>query len=210
MNTIVVWGAGNGLGLAIAEHFNAQGFHVTGISRNPDKSAAMQSACKQVYRCDATEQDQVEAVVEQLPQDAWVISTMGSYSAEVPVDYIGHRHLINALQARQINRFLMVTSLGCGDSWQYLSERARRGFGGAVREKSLAETWLTSSELDYTIVRPGGLNQGPATQQGELSQGVEVHGLINRGEVARLIHTLLADPASIGQTYACVDPTAKR
>ena len=210
MNPVAVWGASSGLGLALVEYFSGQGFDTIGVARNPDKSPAVKASCSQVFTCDATDKASVERVVEQLPKDTWVISTMGSFGADIPVDYIGHRYLIDALQANQIQRFLLVTSLGCGDSWQFLSERARKGFGAAVREKSLAEAWLSSSELDFTIVRPGGLVNGPITENGKLSQGVEVHGLIHRSELARLIHSLLKDESSIGQIYQCVDPTAKR
>ncbi len=205
MNPVVVFGASSGLGFATVAYFSQAGFDVIGVARNPDKNPELKQLCINTYACDATQQSDVDALVETLPQHATVISTMGSFRAEVPVDYIGHRFLVDALERRSISRFLLVTSLGCGDSWQFLSERARIGFGGAVREKSLAEAWLQSSTLDYTIVRPGGLLDGPTTHQGELSQGKEVHGAINRSEVARLIHSLLENQESIGQIFACVD-----
>ncbi|GAL09944.1 flavin reductase [Vibrio astriarenae] len=203
-------GAGSGLGLAIAEYYKSQGFSVYGVSRNPEKSERALVACAETYACDATNKDLVEATVEKLPKDAWVISTMGSFQADTPVDYIGHRYLIDALEEYAIPRFLLVTSLGCGDSWRYLSDAAKKGFGGAVREKSLAEAWLTSSTLEYTILRPGGLVEGEVTQTGELSQDKEVHGIIHRHEVARLTHKLFNDDMAIRQIFQCVDPKAVR
>ena len=130
---------------------------------------------------------------------------MGSFRVKQPVDYIGHRQLIELLQDKHIQRFLMITSLGCGDSWQYLSNASKKGFGDVLREKSLAESWLQTSSLDYTILRPGGLRDGAATQLAELSQNVEKHGVIYRADVAQLTETLLKENTSIGEVYACVD-----
>ena len=207
MPTIVIWGAASGLGAAMVEYFSAEDNQVIAIARNPEKNPRLQELGVETITCDATSKEQVVAAVERLPKDAYVISSMGSFMAPVPVDYIGHRYLIDALEDNAINRFVLITSLGCGDSWQYLSEAARKGFGAAVREKSLAEAWLASSSLDYTIVRPGGLKDGEVTNLAELSQGTEVHGLVYRQELARIIATLLDDQESYSQIYACVDPS---
>ncbi|WP_260259300.1 SDR family NAD(P)-dependent oxidoreductase [Vibrio intestinalis] len=206
MQKIAIWGAASGLGAAMVEQFHQLGFEVTAIARDPSKNLQLEQKNIPSIRCDATDKDQVNAAVSQLPQDTLHVSSMGSFMADVPVDYLGHRHLIDAMEAQQCTRLILITSLGCGDTWQYLSERAKQGFGAVVREKSLAETWLTSSSLDYTIVRPGGLKDGNVTHQAQLSQNSEVHGVISRQELARVVSTLINDPTSIGQIYHCIDP----
>ncbi|KXO07991.1 Flavin reductase [Moritella sp. JT01] len=206
MNEVVIFGAASGLGLAMVNYFTSHGVSVIGVARNVEKNA-LSTLCDKTYQCDATDQAQVSSVVESLSKDAIVISTMGSFRADIPVDYIGHRHLIDALESAGINRFLLVTSLGCGDSWQFMSARSKAGFGSAVREKSLAESYLQTSTLDFTILRPGGLKDGDVTNAGDLSQGKEVHGMITRHEVARLAHALLLQDKSKKQVFECVDPT---
>ncbi|MCW8329910.1 SDR family oxidoreductase [Photobacterium sp. SDRW27] len=206
MKELVVFGASRGLGLAIAKYYREQGHPVTAMVRDPDSATELADAGVSVIKGDGLNPEDIEHVLRQASPDSWVISTMGSFRASQPVDYIGHRHLINLLEEHKLQRFLMVTSLGCGDSWATLPERAKAAFGQAVREKSLAESWLQTSLLEYTILRPGGLQDGAVSQSGELSQGKEVHGLISRSEVARLTLKLLADDTSIRQIYECVDP----
>lgn len=210
MNNLIIWGAGSGLGTAMAEYFHQQDFNVIAIGRNPAKNPRINELNIKVIPCDATNQQQIKETLTMIPEGAIHISTMGSFNANIPVDYIGHRYLIDALAQQTASRFVLITSLGCGDSWQYLSESAKRGFGAAVREKSLAESWLQTSPLDYTILRPGGLKDGPLTHRGQLSQHQEVHGLITRSEVARLTHQLLLKTESIGQVYQCVDASLCR
>lgn len=206
MKNIAIWGAASGLGAAMLEYFYEQELNIIAIARKPSKNPRIAELGITSLICDATDQKQVEMTVSQLPKDTISISTMGNFNAQIAVDYIGHRFLIDALEQYAQRRFLLITSLGCGDSWQYLSDRAKQGFGSAVREKSLAESWLQSSTLAFTIVRPGGLKNGPSTNQGELSQDQEVHGVITRSEVARLSHQLLMTEESIGQIYQCIDP----
>lgn len=101
---------------------------------------------------------------------------------------------------------VLVTSLGCGDSWQYLSLRARTVFGQAVREKSLAESWLQTSSLDYVIVRPGGLLHGQATGKAILQQVDDVHGLVMRADVAEHVYLLAQQTTLKNQIYSIIQP----
>ncbi|WP_413516700.1 SDR family NAD(P)-dependent oxidoreductase [Photobacterium phosphoreum] len=206
MMNIAIWGAGSGLGAAMVDYFHGQGFNVIAIARNPSKNPKITDYNLTSIACDATDKTQVENAVALLPENTVNISTMGSFHADIPVDYIGHRYLIDALEQSSSNRLLLITSLGCGDSWRFLSDRAKQVFGGALREKTLAEAWLQSSGLDYTILRPAGLKDGAPTHQGQLSQNREVHGAITRSEVARLSHQLLLNDDNFGQIFQCVDP----
>lgn len=207
MRHIAIWGASSGLGAAMSDYYFEHGFNVIAIARNPTKNAKLVENQITSITCDATNAIQVQQAVSLLPENTINISTMGSFNSNNPVDYIGHRYLIDALENSTSRRLFLITSLGCGDSWKYLSARAKIGFGSAVREKTLAEAWLQSSSLKFTILRPGGLKDGEVTNLGEISQDKEVHGVITRREVARLSHELLLKTESVGQIYQCIDPT---
>ncbi len=98
---------------------------------------------------DACDASVVAAACRAAGPDALIISTMGGAQ-----DYLAHRTVIDEAEKAGISRMILVTSLGCGDSWPFLSERAKAAFGQAVREKTLAESWLQTSQLDYAILRP--------------------------------------------------------
>ena len=164
----------------------------------------------EVIEGDALDPAAVQQACAQAGPTARVISTLGSFRQPQPVDYQGNRNVIDAMEQTGLIRLLLVTSLGCGDSWQYLPERARAAFGHEVRLTSLAESWLQTSTLGWTILRPAGLQDGEATGQAVLSQGKEVHGLVRRADVAAHGLRLLTDEAALGQIYAIGDPELHR
>ena len=102
MQTVVIFGAASGLGAAMVDYFHDADYKVIAVARDPSRNSRLAELKLNSFSCDATDQKQVEQTVAKLPKDAWVISTMGSYRADVPVDYLGHRHLINALEANHI------------------------------------------------------------------------------------------------------------
>ncbi|MNO61254.1 hypothetical protein D3C76_518970 [compost metagenome] len=173
-------------------------------------AAELRALGVEVIEGDVLDAAAVAQACVQAGQGARVVSTLGSFRQPQPVDYQGNRHVIDAMEQTGLTRLLLVTSLGCGDSWQYLPERARAAFGHEVRLKSLAESWLQTSALDWTILRPAGLQDGEATGRAELSQGKEVHGLVRRADVAAHGLRLLADEAALGQIYAIGDPELSR
>ena len=76
-------------------------------------------------------------------------------------------------------------------------------------EKSLAESWLQTSLLDYAILRPGGLLNGEATGKAQRIQGQECHGFVMRADVAAHIRELANAPALNNQIYSLVEPELK-
>ena len=114
---IAVFGAGSGLGFEIAKYCASQGVAVFAIGRTATQNRQLNDFCKGVYDCDATDKAAVKGIIETLPNSVAIISTMGSFSATTPVDYIEHRHLIDLLESsdfsnKDISRFILITSLG--------------------------------------------------------------------------------------------------
>ncbi|EPL6454263.1 NAD(P)H-binding protein [Providencia sp. R33] len=198
----LLFGAGGkGVGNMIAQLAIANQQQVVAVVRNAEAAEKLSLQGVRVFVGDACDKAIVAAACEAAGAGATVISTMGGSQ-----DYLANRTVIDCVEQAGISRMIFVTSLGCGDSWQYLSLRSKAAFGQAVREKSLAESWLQTSSLDFAIVRPGGLLHGEATGKSILQQNTEVHGLVMRADVAAQVYQLARQPELKKRIYSLIQP----
>ncbi|CNI64331.1 MULTISPECIES: SDR family oxidoreductase [Yersinia] len=211
MKPWLIFGAGHGVGAHLLDlanqHANAalNPRPVTLLIRNPQHAEALRNQGLTVVCGDACDPGCVLEACQLAGPEAAIISTLGSRSA----DYQGNRVIIDTAEKLGLKRMLLVTSIGCGDSWPTLSPAARAAFGQAVREKSLAESWLQTSTLIYTVIRPGGLLDKPATDKAIRLQ-TEAHGMVTREDVARHLSQMIEDPATYHQIYALIEPGLAR
>jgi uncharacterized protein YbjT (DUF2867 family) len=104
-----------------------------------------------------------------------------------------------------VRRIVPVSSLGCGDSRRYASDKLLAAIGAVLDAKTRAEDQLHSLDLDWTIVRAGGLTDGEATGGGALYEDPRVHGRISRADLAGLILTCLAAEDTVHKVLSAVD-----
>lgn len=85
-------------------------------------------------------------------------------------------------------KLLLITSFGCGDSWCYLSEKAKNLFGVTLKYKSMSETWLMLSKVNWKIIRPVGLTNNNIEGNTSITTDKSLpHGYINRECLAKII-----------------------
>jgi len=205
MTPWLIFGAGGkGVGLLTALLALEASQPVIAVVRKEEAAQSLREKGATVLVGDACDDVIVSQACQLAGPGATVISTMGGAQ-----DYLAHRTVINCAEQAGITRMILVTSLGCGDSWAYLSARYRAAFGQAVREKSLAESWLQTSSLDFAILRPGGLLHGAATGKAQRFQTDDVHGLVMRADVAAEVVNLANSSALNGQIYSMVEPGLK-
>lgn len=198
----LLFGAGGkGVGNMIAQLAIANQQQLVAVVRNTEAVEKLSLQGVRVFVGDACDEAVVTAACEAAGAGATVISTMGGSQ-----DYLANRTVIDCAEQAGISRMVLVTSLGCGDSWQHLSLRSKAAFGQAVREKSLAESWLQTSSLDFAIVRPGGLLHGEATGKSILQQNIEAHGLVMRADVAAQVYQLARQPELKKQIFSLIQP----
>lgn len=131
MTPWLLFGAGGkGVGARTLELALAEQRPVVAVIRHADAATKLAQQGVKVFTGDACDASVVAAACRAAGPDALIISTMGGAQ-----DYLAHRTVIDEAEKAGISRMILVTSLGCGDSWPFLSERAKAAFGQAVREK---------------------------------------------------------------------------
>ena len=205
MSTVFLAGASRGVGLEVAKRLVGRSMPPIVLLRQPQPE--LEALGVQVRQGDAMNPDQVaDAMVGSSIET--VISTIGGISAEgVRSDFVGNRNLIDAALNVGAKHFILVTSIGTGDSAIALPDSALQALGAVLKEKNLAEEHLRNSGLTYTIVRPGGLKSEPATGNGVLTADPSIGGIIHRADVAELISQCVNNPKSYNQTLGAVDRT---
>lgn len=208
---VLLFGASRGTGFALARLLRTSDYQVTALVRTRAACAELERTGAHVLVGDALEPEDVARAFAAVPTGASVVSTLGGGMGDARlVDEEGNGHVIDRAVSAQAGRFVLVTSIGCGEMAPYRSERARSAFGAIVDAKTRAELRLRQTDLPYTIVRPGGLRDGPATGRGVLSGDPRVHGFIHRADLAVLIERVLRDPATLGWALAAVDTSEAR
>ena len=110
----------------------------------------------------------------------------------------------------QVTEFLL--ELGAGDSGGFLSQPMKL-LTSVVLRKALEdhteqENAVRDSGLPWTIVRPGGLRNSPATGQiAALEAPGRFTATIARADVAAFILDCIENPETAGHTYALGTPS---
>lgn len=203
MSCWLIFGASKGIGALLLDRAVNSGQQVVAFVRRDQDVERLSKRGIQIIQGDACDGLAVEKACITAGQDAIIISTIGGNH-----DYLAHRTIVDNAEKCGITKMVMVTSLGCGDTWPTLSDRAKAAFGQVVREKSLAEIWLQTSTLNYTILRPGGLLDGEASGKAVLYVGQEVHGFVNRSDIAITVETLVIKELD-NTIYSIVEPELK-
>lgn len=140
-----------------------------------------------VVRGDATSKADVEAAFAQIEDVDLVVSTIGGTPADPTADSTGNINLIEAAAAKGVRKFVLVTSIGCGNSRDAPPQPVYDVLQPVLVEKDKAEAALKASGMAYTIIRPGGLANGPATGSAVLTMDAGVCGAVQREDAAALI-----------------------
>lgn len=185
---IFLAGASRGVGREIAKYLTAQQLKVKALLRKETAAAELEALGIQVVFGDALNVSDVESAILTDEPIHTIISTLGGLPEDTDrPDYPGNKNLIDAAAKAGVQKFILVSSIGTGNSIEALSPPALAALGEILVEKDKAEQYLIASGLTYTIIRPGGLKSEPATGNGVLTEDPRVVGSIHRADVAQLV-----------------------
>ncbi|MBM4224221.1 MAG: NAD(P)-dependent oxidoreductase [Gammaproteobacteria bacterium] len=208
---ILIIGASKGIGLETTRQALAAGHHVRALARSATAIAVSNPSLEKMPG-DALKPEDVEAALAGV---GVVIQTLGVGLGELfrPVHLFSDatRVLIAAMNRQGVKRLICVTGFGAGDSRASISCLQRLPFqivlGRAYDDKTLQETLIKESGLDWTIARPGVLTSGPRTGRyrilAEASQWR--NGIISRANVAEFLVRQIGDGAFIGKTPVLIN-----
>jgi uncharacterized protein YbjT (DUF2867 family) len=203
---IFVAGASRGVGQEIAKYLTAHNMKVKALLRT--ETAAKELVAMGVHPVlgDALKVDDVEKAVLGHEPIQTVISTLGGLPTDgIKPDFIGNKNLIDAAVKAKVQKFILVTSIGCGDSVSALPPQALEALKPVLIEKEKAEQHLINSRINYTIIRPGGLKSEPATGNGILTTDPRIVGTIHRADVADLVCRCLNSTNTNNQILSALD-----
>ncbi len=202
---IAVFGATGGTGRQVVQQALTAGYQVTALVRDPAKLALDNDKLTVV-----TGNVLDAAAVEQSLQgaDAAVVSLGNTDNNPDYVVSQGTQVIVDVMtRLGQPKRIVVVSSLGVGDSKDQVPFAFKMLMKSVLRkpmeDKERQEALVKASPLDWTIVRPGGLTDGPPT--GSYKSGLDPKigaGQVARADVAAFVLKQLTDPTYLHKTPA--------
>ena len=203
---IFLAGASRGVGLEIAKCLVKQQMQVTALLRSPKTQIDLEAMGIKVVMGDALDAAAVEASIVDGEPIHTVISTIGGLPQDGErSDYLGNKNLIDAAVKAGVQKFILVSSIGSGNSVVALPPQALETLAPVLIEKEKAENHLIASGMIYTVIRPGGLKSEPATGNGVLTEDYRIAGTIHRADVAQLVCNCLVSDAANNKVLSAVD-----
>jgi putative NADH-flavin reductase len=205
MANIVIIGASSGIGMELLDQSFQRGHNVKAMFQITPSFYMRHERLRAVIGNVVAQEALNRAIAE---QDV-VCWTLGIKPTWKPVTIFseGTEHLLRAMKDANVSRLICVTGIGAGDS---------RGHGGffydriinpillrtIYEDKDRQEELIRASDLDWTIVRPGFLTNGPLTQSYRVLTdltGVRARK-ISRADVAHFILENIASKEYVGKT----------
>jgi uncharacterized protein YbjT (DUF2867 family) len=207
---VLVAGATGGTGRAVVEQLQAADAVVRGTTSSEENLELLRElGVDEAVVCDLLTDGDAASAVEDCEAIICTVGTSpgpGMLFGDL-VDGTGVRNLVDAAVEAGVERFVLISSIGVGDSkpGMPLPLRLLLGATGILGAKESSEQHLRESGLAYTILRPGGLTDEEATGDVIVAEGGDtISGSIPRADLARIAVAALDTPAAEERTLEVV------
>ena len=199
---VLLFGGSRGVGLEAARILTDRGDQVTAFVRPTSDRSGLEPLGVAFAVGDVLEADSVRAIFA-AGDFSLVVTSLGAARGEGnSVDDLGMRNVIDAAKAAGVSRFVMVSAIGVGSSKDAIPPNIYKILEPSLISKGVGERYLAGSGLAYAIVRPGGLDNGPATGTFHNTENpAGPFDRVNRGEVARLVIEAVDDENASGNIF---------
>lgn len=128
----------------------------------------------------------------------------GNKERKRTVDLEGSTKSIAGARAAGIKRFVQISAISVDEPVPADAGEVWKAYVEAKRDADIA---LRDSDLEWTILRPGGLTDEPATGRVKLAPKLE-RDTIPRADVAAVIAAVIDDAATVGKQWELVSGDA--
>ncbi|MDX3660031.1 NAD(P)H-binding protein [Streptomyces sp. ID05-26A] len=190
---VFIIGAAGGIGSRLAVRLTARGDEVTGLHRAPAQADTVLATGATPLAGDLVD-DTVEELAAKISGHDAVVFAAGAHGTgrdlTTAIDGRGLEKAADAAFRAGVSRFALVSVFP--DALR--GQGATEGFEHYAKVKKTADVYLTHTELDWIIVRPGTLRDEPGT--GRITAGPAIeYGEVPRDDVAAFIDVALHEPA---------------
>ncbi|MFO1425737.1 MAG: SDR family oxidoreductase [Steroidobacteraceae bacterium] len=199
---VLVTGATGKTGRLVVAQLQQRGYRVRAMSRDVERARIALGANVEVVAADLREPATLAAAVRGVRR---IVSTAGAGTLDENdpngprvVDYEGVRHLVEAARAAHVRQVVLISTqfATMPDAYGFAPMRPLLGW------KFKGEQALRASGLDYTIVRPGQLLDGPGgVVRLRFGKGDVLRGPISRADLATVCVEALGRKAARRRTF---------
>ena len=179
----------------------AEDHEVRGLVRKEEQMPDVEADGAEPVLCDLEEEEVEGRIGEAVEGCDAIIFAAGAGSGsgaarKETMDYGGAAKLVEAARKHAVRRYLLLSSMGAGDP----------GAGSEAMQpylyaKAHADERLQNSDLNYTIIRPGGLTEDEGTRRIDAAEPLGRRGEIPREDVAETLAAALEAENTFGKTF---------
>jgi putative NADH-flavin reductase len=195
LRKIAVFGAAGRTGRNIVEQGLSRGYEVTAFVHRTKNGLVEGEKLLNIVSGDVLNFDDVERAVT--GQDG-VLSALGRGTSPRAITFPGTKNIVDAMEKTGPKRLVVESALGAGNSMSKISFLDRFFvrevmLRSSFRDKDMMEEYVEKSNLEWTIVRPPRLTDGP--RHGSYRAGehipLNIASGISRADVADFMLTEL-------------------